>query len=315
MSEQKVKVLYILGAGRSGSTLLSNILGQLESFQNVGELYYLWENGLLEGGICGCGDPVLKCSFWSEVLSQSLGSSIGQKSRQMQELGRQIARTRHIPLLAISSGRHRLLGETNEYVENLSKVYTVIQNLTGCKVIVVASKFPSYAQILQTINTIDLYILHLVRDSRAVAFSWQRKKIDPATKDTFGRMGQIKSSTIWLTWNLGGEFLGQRQKQGRYLRIRYEDFIKNSFQTTKQILNLVEEPVKELPFVDEQQVILTATHSIAGNPVRFKQGAITLKTDSEWAVNMKSSEKTLATLLTWPLLLKYQYPLKLPVSS
>ncbi len=79
MSEQRVKVLYILGAGRSGSTLLSNILGQLDGFQSVGELFYLWENGLLKGGLCGCGEPVLQCPFWSEVLSQSLGSSLIRK--------------------------------------------------------------------------------------------------------------------------------------------------------------------------------------------------------------------------------------------
>ncbi len=149
----------------------------------------------------------------------------------MQELGQQIARTRHIPLLALPSGRRRLLDKSNQYVENLSKVYDAIQNLTGCKVIVDASKFPSYAQILQTINSIDLYILHLVRDSRAVAFSWQKENRS-GNKNTFGRMGQIKSSTIWFFWNLGGEFMRQRQRQGRYLRIRYEDLIENPYQTT-----------------------------------------------------------------------------------
>ena len=34
----RLKVLYIAGSGRSGSTLLQNMLGEIESFQALGEL-------------------------------------------------------------------------------------------------------------------------------------------------------------------------------------------------------------------------------------------------------------------------------------
>lgn len=308
--KSKVKVLYVLGAGRSGSTLLANILGQIMGMQNVGELYYLWENGIHQGGVCGCGEPVLKCSFWSEILSASLGASIEYKAKQMQELGRQIARTRHIPMLALSSSRHRMLSKSSDYTTNLSKVYDAIQTNTNCRVIIDASKFPSYAQILRTISSVDLHILHLVRDPRAVAFSWQRRKHDPATDDTFGRMSYTKSSLIWLMWNLGGELL--RQKHGQYLQIRYEDLIGQPILTTKQILDFVGIYTAQLPFLDDKEVYLTANHSIAGNPVRFNHGAVTLKMDREWEAKMTSIEKSLVTSITWPLLRRYTYSLGAP---
>ena len=38
MSGERVKVLYIAGSGRSGSTILDRILGQLDGFFSVGEL-------------------------------------------------------------------------------------------------------------------------------------------------------------------------------------------------------------------------------------------------------------------------------------
>lgn len=44
----EVKVLYIAGWGRSGSTILDNVLGQVEGFFSGGELSYLWERGLSE---------------------------------------------------------------------------------------------------------------------------------------------------------------------------------------------------------------------------------------------------------------------------
>ena len=35
----RLKVLYIAGWGRSGSTILQNMLGEIEGFQPLGELY------------------------------------------------------------------------------------------------------------------------------------------------------------------------------------------------------------------------------------------------------------------------------------
>ena len=40
------RVLYILGWGRSGSTVLGNILGEVDGFFCAGELHYLWERRL-----------------------------------------------------------------------------------------------------------------------------------------------------------------------------------------------------------------------------------------------------------------------------
>ena len=50
MREKKVKVLFIAGNGRSGSTILDVILGQLEGFFAVGELRRIWgsERDILE---------------------------------------------------------------------------------------------------------------------------------------------------------------------------------------------------------------------------------------------------------------------------
>jgi len=54
----RTRVLYILGWGRSGSTVLGNILGEIDGFFSAGELHYLWERSLVEGRACGCGRDV-----------------------------------------------------------------------------------------------------------------------------------------------------------------------------------------------------------------------------------------------------------------
>ena len=71
--QKKVKVLYIAGLGRSGSTILGNTLGQLEGFAHVGELLEIWT--ILASGrvACGCGVPVAACNIWGDVLNTAYG--------------------------------------------------------------------------------------------------------------------------------------------------------------------------------------------------------------------------------------------------
>ena len=71
-------VLYIAGTGRSGSTVLAAILGEVEGVFAAGEVRYLWQRGLVEGRLCGCGVPVAECPLWSAVLAtvEASGSTL-----------------------------------------------------------------------------------------------------------------------------------------------------------------------------------------------------------------------------------------------
>src|SRR4051812_41441772 len=66
------KVLFVTGSFRSGSTVLGNVLGELDGYVSVGEVLSLWRNGL-GGGRCGCGELVEDCEFWTEVRRAGFG--------------------------------------------------------------------------------------------------------------------------------------------------------------------------------------------------------------------------------------------------
>ena len=78
MTGERVKVLYIAGSGRSGSTILDRILGQLDGFFSVGELCNLWDRGLLAHRKCGCGVPVDQCPTWTGILATGFGRQLDQ---------------------------------------------------------------------------------------------------------------------------------------------------------------------------------------------------------------------------------------------
>jgi hypothetical protein len=63
-----IKVIYMAGSGRSGSTLLEQILNQVESFRAVGELRHLWRADY-ETDLCGYGVTLSACPFWWPIMA------------------------------------------------------------------------------------------------------------------------------------------------------------------------------------------------------------------------------------------------------
>ena len=63
-----IRLLFVAGAGRSGTTILNTILGQVPGMVAVGEVRYIWERAFGENHRCGCGEPFARCPFWSDVI-------------------------------------------------------------------------------------------------------------------------------------------------------------------------------------------------------------------------------------------------------
>ena len=70
---EAVRVLYVGGVPRSGSTLTDLVLDQLPGHVSVGELFYLFRNGIRMDSACGCGEPFSACPFWVAVGDRAVG--------------------------------------------------------------------------------------------------------------------------------------------------------------------------------------------------------------------------------------------------
>lgn len=308
MSRKKIKVLYIAGSGRSGSTLLERVIGQIEGFFPVGELKYVWERGLAENQLCGCGTPFRECSFWKAVMEEAYGGLDQVSSEEMIRLRRQVDRVRFVPQIISPWRTPRYQERFKEYSRRLEQLYAAIQKVSGSRVIIDSSKDPSPAYVLGTLSMIDLYVVHLVRDCRAVAYSWMRKKIRPEIQDKvvyIPQFGPLESSWGWVFVNMCIEPL--KYLNSRYTFLRYEDFVANPKAGLSRILTLVQEDVRDLPLIGERSVYLESHHTVSGNPLRFKQGLIEIRADDEWRMKMRDRHRYLVNVLSWPLLMKYGY--------
>jgi hypothetical protein len=313
-SDALPKVLYIAGWQRSGTTILDRVLGQLEGFVSTGELRRLWEASLSEGYLCGCGAPLPECEFWRAAQEAGGLEASPREGRRLVELQRRHVHTRPRELLAIRRGierRARLKSSAlDPYAEARLRLFAGLRKVTGADVVVDSSKHPADAYLLTTLPQLDLYVVHLIRDPRAVAYSWSRMVRE--TADPRGRLldgfGSLSSSVWWLVWNAAIETLLRRRLGERYLRLRYEDFVERPAEAVRSIGAFLDEPRLHSPVDEERTVYLHPDHTVSGNPrTRFRRGTIELRADVVWRSRMSAGSKALSTVVAIPLLRHYGY--------
>ena len=304
-------VLLIMSASRSGSTVLCNILGQAAGAFGLGELHRLWDSAALASRMCSCGETMLDCPVWSQVLRACYGSADADALRPtFTEIERHrdgCTRVRHtLPaarLMAPSLAQH-----LRAYRQALEAIYAALGAVTGCRVVVDASKLPAYAHALLGCR-LDVRILFLVRDARATAYSWQRRKSTTVRGRTFttAQYSWAASAKEWLITNWAAERLARALPPDRLLRVRYEDLMQQPQPALQRIARWAGLAEDSLPFIAPDQVRLSTAHLIAGNQNRFRTGEVALRPDDEWSAAMPLRAKRWVTLLTWPLLRRYGY--------
>ncbi|MFD0886208.1 sulfotransferase, partial [Streptosporangium algeriense] len=82
------RVVFLGGLGRSGTTLLERLLGEVPGVTPLGEVAHLWTRGVLANEDCGCGKPFGACPFWREVGTRAFGGWSEDLVRRVVTLGR-----------------------------------------------------------------------------------------------------------------------------------------------------------------------------------------------------------------------------------
>ena len=298
-----VRVVYIAGSGRSGSTLVDSVLGQQPGVRSAGEVRYLWQRGVLDDRACGCGEPFSRCPVWQQVMAALPDRTDAPAMVRAEQLR---TRVRSLPGLLWRRRRGQPLGQ--ELTRILPSVYRAIRDQAAASVVVDSSKLPPYGLLLDDCDDVSLRVVHVVRDPRATAYSWSRSKELPDFGDQrlMQQLPVWKAAVLWMLWNATVDVAwGQKA-----LRVRYEDFVADPLRQARRIGEFGGIAVTQDWYRPGPEVMLAPTHSVAGNPSRHRTGWVPVRSDDEWVTRMPRRRAWFVTLLTWPLLLRYGYPLR-----
>jgi len=301
---ETMKVLYIAGVERSGSTIFQNVLGQAPDLWACGELRQLWHRALLQGRSCGCEtEPLAECPFWQQVFERAFGG-IGNVQAERWFSYRQRTRTRHFPLLLFPKGGDLLRARLGKYPDVLARLYTAIQDVSGRDIIIDSSKSPTHAWLLDTIPQLELLVVHLLRDPRGVAYSILKRKRQghPA----YSSYSLRHSAVEWGLTNYLSEKL-RSVGEMKYKRMHYESFTRTPLEVVNQVLGWVDAEEKGGSWIDGHEVTLSTTHTAGGSPHRFSTGTIRLREDSAWETGLNEEEKRQVERWTGGLMSRYGY--------
>lgn len=310
----RTTVVYLGGFGRSGSTLVERILGSAPGWVNIGELVDLARSVAPGDELCGCGARFSECEMWTQVGDVAFGGWSPTIFERLARLQRDVARQRHLPRLLAASGP--ATGPLAEFHEAFSRIYAAVAQVNGSGVVVDASKGPAFGRALAMAPEVDLRMLNVVRDPRAVAWSWsrtvERPHVSAASGDEMWRIPAHRSAAQWSALQLEMHAIARRQAD--FARLRYEDFVADPLQALVAVTAElgVGLTASDLPSLERGRIVLEPSHGLSGNPGRFRSGSVALRADQRWATAMPARDRRIVTTLTLPLLRAYGYPIAGP---
>lgn len=301
-------IAFVAGTGRSGSTLVSNAMGQLPGCLSVGEARYTWGRGAEANHLCGCGRAFADCPFWTSVMSDVRAQHPTLDAARVAARVDARLRVRRVP--AMMFNRLRGLPEVPPGPDDptIASLYHALATRAGAEHAVVdSSKLPPYARLLDGLPGVEVILVHVVRDPRATAFSWRRAKAtrDDADAETMPRLSVVRSSVIWLLWN---DMVQRWWPASRRLTVRYEDFVEDPVGELGRIAEALGTTVPE-GLIEDSALNLAPTHSVAGNPDRLDAGSVRLRRDDEWRSAMPLVQRWIVTAVCAPGLRRFGYRL------
>lgn len=289
-------VLYVSGFARSGSTLLGNLLGQVEGLSHVGELGRLWlELTRTDRRThCGCGLELYECPFWSGIVAELEDSPEFPDFEVMR---------RWYELTTLNArGPDWDAIDREAFVEALGGLYAMVWRAAGRGVIVDTSKQAAYGAVLDEVTSLRLRTVHLIRDPRGVMASRLRKSRDQSLAM------QLRVLALdpyeWRQVNRASQRLAEATSG---LTMTYENLTAAPAHELARVMQLLGEDA-DLGFVDDEgQMWLEPTHTVWGNKTRWDTGSLKIRQDLRWKDELSRLERSVVRLATSPIMREFGY--------
>jgi hypothetical protein len=260
----KPKVVLIAGAAHGGTTISNMMLGQHPDIFSTGKLRD-FPHGVVFGAdnVCSCGAPAADCPFWLEI------------------------RRRYKPI------------EEQPDSAKLPRLYELISALSDRPFIGDVTHNVGYAQLLQSIDGIDLYLVHVVRDGRAVVYSRIRKDLRIGVLGISRRQRIRRVAAVsrhWL-WQIRQYSRLEEQLGVKAVRVGYEAICSNpraALRPVGECLGLDFDAIGER--LGSGQPFERVPHMIRGNSRLRSENNVVLRRDASYLDEMPLLDRAIFRL-------------------
>jgi Sulfotransferase family len=296
-------VVSIIGAGRSGSTLLDIALGIHPEIEGVGELQKLPRSGWVRNDDrrCSCGMPIHECPFWNEVRRRWTEHVGGDGVRRYIELQDRFEHSnRRWARLFVE--RHRPSPRFRAYAEMTRALYRSVADSSGSTIVLDSSKKPLRSYALVASGALDMRVIHLVRDGRGVV--WSRLKplernVEAGVPTDQPASAPWRSTLHWAQVNLAGGWVTRRVGPGKGVRVTYESLVADPAGTLARIAPVVGVDLGGCARALLRGDPIAAGHRVGGSRMRMA-GSVRLRPDLRWMEDLPPEHaRTFWSLAGW----------------
>lgn len=301
-----MKIIYIMGAGHVGSTILDITISTQLYLESLGEISKFHQFGWVpdENRKCACGLSVYECSFWIQVRQKWADLIASDDAKRYLYLQKRFEGSRS-GWVRLLWNKYKPSSEFAEYLQGTEALYKAVQQISGSPILVDSSLTPRRAYGLTLNPNIDLYLIHLVRDGRGIIWSLMKPGKKTLTKK-YTPAPSWRTTRYWISANLQSAWAFNHVKEDKRRMIRYEDFVTNPSMVLEKIGALVGEDLSSLVTGSTLIHPNQDRHTVGGNRIRMQKD-IRIKPDFAWLEQLPEKDRKLFWRMAGWLARQYGY--------
>lgn len=302
-NEKDFVIVYIMGRGHSGSTVLDLMLGNHEGIQSAAEITSGFQ---MRPSLCACQEDIDECEYWGRIRRKLQEKRPDCSLVEYGEMLNYMDRFYRIPQIKLG---WPLPARIKRHFRSMSyDLFSLIAEESGRSYVMDSSKELGRAYYLKKSFSGQVKIIHLVRDGRAVMWSrlWRMRE----GLDLFFMRRKYHPKRIWpimilevVSWafvNLLAVIVSLGDPN--VLLVRYEDLVGDSTRELTRIGEFLGLDLLPLAKRVENGDEFKIQHAIGGNYMSHNESRrFVLKPDYVWCEKLPRVYKWMFLVLGFPI--------------
>jgi len=305
------KLAYILAASHSGSTLLGMLLGSHPQCVTIGEMKLSTKAmGDLSRYRCSCGEFIQECGFWHKVKDgmaargiefdladagmdyRAANSQYARRLLRPLHQGKLLENIRDLALKICPNWRSELV----EIHRRNAALASAISEITGAEIVVDSSKIGLRLKYLLRNPELDVKVIRLIRDGRAVALTYMDPACFADAKDLAMRAGGMggdrenerlpmaQAAHAWRRCIEEAENILRCLTPSQWINIHYEKLCEDTSNTLRKVFGFLGvDPQKH------KRDFRSIKQHIVGNGMRLDTTS-EIRLDERWRENLTEQD-------------------------
>ena len=251
------EIIYIMGMGRSGTTILDIVISNSSNILSCGEVTHIFRDGFKRNSACACGEKISNCELWNSVSTEFSDDNIDSIQTTLDAI--ESHKSFFLSILNLHNSNTQSL-----YARINTKIFNNLNKKISATHIIDSSKYAGRALGLSKVFPNKIKIILLTRSPAGLYTSFKKQNnTEQIQKSTF----QI---LLYYFYTLSCFKLVELKLKNKVFKLQYDEFINSPIETLSRIEKWAKIDLSEPKNLISRNEELSIGHIVTGNRLRKK---------------------------------------------